>query len=87
MEKKIEAPFKPPARRGTIDVTNFDTEFTREKAVDSVVPTSIMTTEELSAVAFEGFSYIGKSIASGAGGGEADELAEINEEDEEDDDL
>jgi hypothetical protein len=39
LEKKIEAPFKPKLSSDVYDVSNFDTQFTSEEAINSVIPT------------------------------------------------
>ena len=39
IEKKIEAPFKPKLSVDLLDVSNFDTQFTSEEAINSVIPT------------------------------------------------
>lgn len=39
IEKKIEAPFKPKLSADLLDVSNFDTQFTSEEAINSVIPT------------------------------------------------
>ena len=51
MKKQVEPTFVPPKRRGTVDVSNFDTEFTREMPVDSVVTTNL-TDEEVRCILF-----------------------------------
>lgn len=82
--KQVEPTFVPPKRRGTIDVSNFDTEFTREMPVDSVVTTNL-SDDDLNKLAFEGFSYVGKGMGSTAGkeGADLDKVLEEEEEDEE----
>jgi serum/glucocorticoid-regulated kinase 2 len=39
LEKHLEAPFKPKLSADLLDVSNFDTQFTSEEAVNSVIPT------------------------------------------------
>lgn len=58
LEKAYEPEFRPPAMRGETDVRNFDAEFTRERAVDSVV-TSHLTGTMAAKSDFENFTYHG----------------------------
>ena len=51
-----EPEFKPPASRSEADVSNFDPEFTREQAADSVVVSHMSATLQ-EKTAFEGFTY------------------------------
>jgi hypothetical protein len=39
VEKQLEAPFKPKLSADLLDVSNFDTQFTSEEAINSVIPT------------------------------------------------
>lgn len=39
VNKKIEPPFKPKLSADVLDVSNFDSQFTNEEAVNSVIPT------------------------------------------------
>ena len=57
--REIVPEFTPPKRRGTVDVSNFDTEFTREKAIDSLPPDTALTKSEVDELAFDGFSNAG----------------------------
>jgi len=45
-QKKIKPEFQPPNRLGSMDVTNFDREFTSEKAIDSVVTSNLTETQQ-----------------------------------------
>lgn len=57
--KKETAPeFQPPNRMGSIDTSNFDLEFTSERAIDSVVTSSLSETQREKAQ-FPGFTYEG----------------------------
>ncbi len=40
LSKQIEAPFKPKLSADVFDVSNFDSQFTSEEAINSVVPTA-----------------------------------------------
>lgn len=51
-----EPEFKPPASKSESDVSNFDPEFTKEKAADSVV-VSHMTETMQEKSNFENFTY------------------------------
>lgn len=55
-KKEIIPEFKPPNRLGSIDTSNFDLEFTSERAIDSVVTTSLSETQREKAQ-FPGFTY------------------------------
>jgi len=57
--------FIPPRQRGSIDVTNFDSEFTRQEARDSLVPDMSNTMKEKGAI--EGFTFVGDSAIEGEG--------------------
>ena len=39
LAKRIEAPFKPKLSADILDVSNFDSQFTSEEAINSVIPT------------------------------------------------
>lgn len=39
VNKKIDPPFKPKLSADVFDVSNFDSQFTSEEAVNSVIPT------------------------------------------------
>lgn len=56
-EKKVEAPFKPKIT-GDYDVDNFDSEFTKEEAMNSVIPNSNMGLVNRYQKEFKGFSYM-----------------------------
>ena len=60
-DKKIEPEFKPPVKSKD-DISQIDTCFTSEQAVDSVVEGSAINTAE---VGFEGFTYVGDSVMNG----------------------
>jgi len=60
-DKKIEPEFKPPVKSKD-DISQIDTCFTSEQAVDSVVEGSAINTAE---VGFEGFTYVGDSAMNG----------------------
>eukprot|EP01094_Clydonella_sp_ATCC50884_P003275 TRINITY_DN1252_c0_g1_i1.p1 TRINITY_DN1252_c0_g1~~TRINITY_DN1252_c0_g1_i1.p1 ORF type:complete len:424 (+),score=167.71 TRINITY_DN1252_c0_g1_i1:99-1274(+) len=57
-DKKIDPEFKPPVKSKD-DISQIDTCFTSEQAVDSVVEGSAINTAE---VGFEGFTYVGDSV-------------------------
>lgn len=59
LNKEYEPEFKPPASRSETDVSNFDPEFTKEKAADSVV-TNTMSATMQEKTKFEGFTYQGE---------------------------
>lgn len=54
--KELKAPYKPKVR-GKADTSNFDSEFTSEAVVDSIVPTTAMA----AAADFKGFTFAEKS--------------------------
>ncbi|GAA5957792.1 hypothetical protein JCM3765_003767 [Sporobolomyces pararoseus] len=62
MQKKIQPPFKPSVESAA-DTSNFDTEFTSEAPLDSVVPDSHLS--ETVQAQFQGFSYVGPAGAFG----------------------
>ena len=51
--------FKPPNKHGTLDTTNFDTEFTAERPEDSVV-TSQMSEAQIEKAKFQNFTFQGE---------------------------
>lgn len=55
MLKKIQPPFKPSVQNSS-DTSNFDTEFTSEAPLDSVVEDSHLS--ETVQAQFQGFSYV-----------------------------
>lgn len=57
-EKEYPAEFIPPAASSATDVKNFDTEFTSEKAADSMVVSHMSETMQEKSN-FEGFTYQG----------------------------
>jgi len=65
LQKKIQPPFKPNVA-SPVDVSNFDTVFTVEPPVDSVVENSNLS--ETVQAQFSGFSYNGAGIAVGSVG-------------------
>ncbi|KAH9983334.1 Pkinase-domain-containing protein [Russula compacta] len=62
-QKKIQPPFKPSVR-GPVDVSNFDTVFTAEQPLDSVVEGSQLS--QTVQAQFEGFSYNARGITAHA---------------------
>ena len=61
VERKEYSPeFKPPNRSGSLDVANFDREFTSQKAADSYVPSNLSATQ-VAQTNFQGFTYQGPS--------------------------
>jgi len=58
-EKKVNPPFKPKVT-GEYDVDNFDTEFTREEAYNSVMPNANMNLVNKYQQEFQDFTYVGK---------------------------
>ncbi|KAF7346413.1 Non-specific serine/threonine protein kinase [Mycena sanguinolenta] len=62
-QKKIQPPFKPNVA-SPVDVSNFDTVFTVEPPIDSVVENSNLS--QTVQAQFSGFSYNGTSIAVGS---------------------
>jgi len=73
MTKSYQPKFVPPTMRSDMDVRNFDVEFTRERAVDSVVVSHMSETLQAK-TNFEGFTYAG---------GEGKEGPAMTEEEEE----
>jgi serine/threonine protein kinase len=64
MSKEYKPEFIPPAASSESDVRNFDSEFTCEKPVDSLV-TSAMTNTMQEKTAFDGFTYEDQKISNG----------------------
>lgn len=60
-KREYQPEFVPPPMRNDTDVDNFDAEFTQERAVDSVVTTSMSVANQAN---FEGFTYRGDAMAS-----------------------
>lgn len=58
-KKEIEPPFKPGVRSKT-DISQIDTMFTGEKAVDSVVENSTLT--DAKDAHFDGFTYVSDNV-------------------------
>jgi len=58
MKLEYEPEFKPPAQKSETDVSNFDEEFTKEVAKDSVVTTHMSETMQ-EKTNFEGFTFQG----------------------------
>lgn len=56
VQKGYEPEFKPPVSFNPTDVRNFDTEFTKEKAADSMVD-SKMSESMVEKTNFVGFTY------------------------------
>lgn len=59
IKKEIEPPFKPKVR-STDDTSQIDPQFTRERAIDSVAETSVLS--ESVQNNFSGFSYVSESV-------------------------
>lgn len=59
IRKEIEPPFKPKVR-STDDTSQIDPQFTRERAIDSVAETSVLS--ESVQNNFSGFSYVSESV-------------------------
>ena len=60
MTKSYEPEFRPPSQSSDTDVRNFDAEFTRERAVDSVVVETLTSTQAAKSN-FENFTYKGEA--------------------------
>lgn len=58
LAREYRPEFVPPKKRRSLDVDNFDKEFTQEPAVDSVVQTHL-TAQQEEIAKFEGFTYDG----------------------------
>jgi len=60
MKKQIESPYKPKVK-GSDDTNNFDSTFTSEPVVDSMVPSSELSkTLASESDAFKDFTYVPK---------------------------
>lgn len=59
IKKEIEPPFKPKVRN-VEDTSQIDPQFTRERAIDSVAETSVLS--ESVQNNFSGFSYVSESV-------------------------
>jgi len=55
LEKSIEAPYKPTLSKDVLDVSNFDSSFTQEEAVVSVINQQKMRKINQNASAFTDF--------------------------------
>lgn len=55
VEKQIEAPVKPELSKDVLDVSNFDTTFTQEEALVSVIPEGKMAKIQNNASQFQNF--------------------------------
>jgi hypothetical protein len=55
LEKQIEAPVKPELSKDVLDVSNFDTTFTQEEALVSVIPDKQMAKIQNNASQFQNF--------------------------------
>lgn len=64
MTRSYEPEFRPPSQSSDTDVRNFDAEFTRERAVDSVV-TETLTNTQAEKSAFTDFTYKGEEGIKG----------------------
>ena len=58
MAKGYSPEFKPPNRSGSLDVSNFDLEFTSQKPADSYCPQNLSSTQ-LEKTQFPGFTFTG----------------------------
>lgn len=67
LAKQIPPPFKPSVS-SVLDVANFDSEFTNEEVVDSVVEGQGDYLTQTVQERFIGFSYAGPGVGEGAGG-------------------
>lgn len=63
--KEMDAPFKPDVGDAS-DTSNFDSEFTSEPVVDSLAPTSHLTTG--GAAKFDGFTFVDRSALNSTDG-------------------
>lgn len=61
LNKSYEPEFKPPVSSNSVDVRNFDQEFTSEQAADSMVTTTMSETMQEKS-AFQGFTYQDKGL-------------------------
>jgi serum/glucocorticoid-regulated kinase 2 len=57
-KKVIDPPYKPKVKSGETDTSNFETTFTNEQVVDSVVADNPLTSQENAA--FDGFTFVTK---------------------------
>ena len=75
--REATPPFVPPVPEDDEDTRNFDDTFTKEPAIDSVVPESVLQTVAASQAAnFEGFSFAPESgLAAAARAAAADHAA------------
>ena len=81
LKKEYTPEFKPPKKESATDVSNFDPEFTKEKARISVVAMSETQKEKSN---FENFTFAGESALDAAAGAAAtEEYDTINEDGEE----
>jgi serum/glucocorticoid-regulated kinase 2 len=82
LRKEYDCEFKPPKRSHSLDVRNFDGEFTKELA--RVSDAAVMTGTQVEKSNFVGFTFTGEksAIAGGKGGsGSQDSIAEEDERD------
>lgn len=56
VDKTIEPPFKPKLSADLLDVSNFDSQFTSEEAINSVIPTNKLDQIRKNQDAFNGFT-------------------------------
>ncbi|CDW73477.1 UNKNOWN [Stylonychia lemnae] len=56
LSKRIEPPFKPKLSADLLDVSNFDTQFTQEEAINSVIPEAKLQQIKKNQEAFNGFT-------------------------------
>eukprot|EP00743_Colponemidia_sp_Colp-15_P001810 GILK01001975.1.p1 GENE.GILK01001975.1~~GILK01001975.1.p1 ORF type:complete len:405 (+),score=90.28 GILK01001975.1:40-1215(+) len=66
-QRRIRPEYTPTQLVGSLDVSNFDKEFTREPAVDSVVTTTLSSTA-VAKTTFDQFTYTGAEESHLAGG-------------------
>jgi len=64
LRKEIEAPFRPKVKSPD-DISQIDTQFTRERPMDSVVEPTLLS--ESVQNGFEGFSYVSESVIGSNG--------------------
>lgn len=84
LRKEYSPEFKPPNRSGSLDVANFDREFTSQKAADSYVPSNLSATQ-VAKTNFKGFTYQGPSNLSPHDSDDEEVMQGIEEDDEDDD--
>ena len=65
MSKGYSPEFKPPNRSGSLDVSNFDAEFTSQDAKDSYAPSMNLSQTQLEKTNFPGFTYNPESALGG----------------------